>query len=381
MTPFSFASLPLVARAVAFAAILFSSHAVDSFSASSPTPPRRVSIVTGANGYVGKAIVHELLQSDEAKGRFDDEVICLVRAKRVAEESKYWANQHTVRVMPYEMLDGGKTLDEALKCVHETDGKGPDASSCIYHVASVFGPTENHKQTALDNVLGTEDMIRSAAKYAPNVKVVVTSSMAAVRATDQTPKNGKFYTHEDWNNQSELGKNWGQSYQWSKAESERIAWELSKELGVDMVSLCPSFVFGPPNVGSASSSYSITLVDQWIRGKAEVQSRLCVDVRDAALAHVRAGRRLEATGRRYILSSEARLSSVDVGAELKQIAKETGLGQPEDIICDTNFDGGAIKIGDKEVEATSRLESELGVILRRNGETFRDMAKALLAAK
>mmetsp|Transcript_13002 Transcript_13002/g.37084 ORF Transcript_13002/g.37084 Transcript_13002/m.37084 type:complete len:378 (+) Transcript_13002:86-1219(+) len=362
--------------------ILFSSPA-ESFSSETATPSRRVSIVTGANGYVGKAIVHELLQPDEDSGCSEDEVMCLVREQRVKEQVNYWENDEKVRVMPYDMLDGGKTLDEALKCAYETGGSGTksDTTCCIYHVASVFGPTEDHKQTALDNVMGTEAVIRCAAKYAPNIKVVVTSSMAAVRATDQTPTNGKFYTHEDWNAKSELGKNWGQSYQWSKAESERRAWEISKELEVDMASLCPSFVFGPPAEGSTSSSYSIALVGQWVRGESEVQSRLCVDVRDAALAHVRAGRRSEATGKRYILSSEARLSSVDVGDVLKMMAKESGLGETEAITCDTNFDGGAIKIGDKEVDATARLESELGVICRPNDETFRDMAEALLKAK
>lgn len=365
---------PLVALAIAIASLL-ASHA-ESFSAA---PSRRVAIVTGANGYVGKAIVHELLRPDdgETAGR-EDLVICLVREKRVQDEAKYWESEQSVKVMSYDMLDGGKTLDEALKCAYKENDA---ASCCIYHVASVFGPTNDHKQTALDNVQGTEDVIRCAAKFAPNVKVVVTSSMAAVRATDQTPKNGQFYTHKDWNTKSELGKNWGQSYQWSKAESERRAWELSKELGVDMVSLCPSFVFGPPAKGSTSSSYSITLVGQWIKGESEVQSRLCVDVRDAALAHVRAGRRSEANGKRYILSSEARLSSVDVGAALKKIAKETGLGDPESITCDTNFDGGAIKIGDKEVEATERLAAELGVTCRPNAETFRDMAEVLLEEK
>ena len=58
-----------------------------------------------------------------------------------------------------------------------------------------------------------------------------------------------------------------------------------------------------------------------------------------------------------------------------------GLGDPESITCDTNFDGGAIKIGDKEVEATERLAAELEVTCRPNAETFRDMAKILLEEK
>ena len=55
-----------------------------------------------------------------------------------------------------------------------------------------------------------------------NPRVIITSSMAAVRATDQIPLNGKYYTHRDWNTISKLNKkNWGLCYQCSKAESER----------------------------------------------------------------------------------------------------------------------------------------------------------------
>ena len=45
---------------------------------------------------------------------------------------------------------------------------------------------------------------------------------------------------------------------------------------------------------------------------------------------------------------------------------------------DTDFNGGAIKIGDREVEASDRLEHDLGVVFRPVEETMRDMAKALL---
>lgn len=145
-----------------------------------------------------------------------------------------------------------------------------------------------------------------------------------------------------------------------------------------MPALCPSFIFGPPSDGVMSNSYSITLVGQWIRGESEVQSRVCVDVRDAALAHVRAGTSDAANGQRYILSSEARLSSLDVGKALAEIVKNSGLGDATCSRCDTEFDGGAIKIGDREVEASERLEKDLGVVCRPTEETMRDMAKTML---
>jgi nucleoside-diphosphate-sugar epimerase len=101
------------------------------------------------------------------------------------------------------MLDAGKSLRDALKSTAE------GSSRCIYHVASVFGPTDDHKQTALDNVQGTEDLVNTLADI-KNCKLVLTSSMAAVRGPGQNPINDSYYTEKDWNTDSVLGANWVQ---------------------------------------------------------------------------------------------------------------------------------------------------------------------------
>ena len=45
---------------------------------------------------------------------------------------------------------------------------------------------------------------------------------------------------------------------------------------------------------------------------------------------------------------------------------------------EANFDGGAIKIGEREVECERRMQNELGVVCRSTEETMKDMAIALL---
>lgn len=321
----------------------------------------KVSFVTGANGYVGKEVVLALLQEFPE----DHKIVCCVRESNIARIEDYWKDYGCISVAPYDMLDGGSSLEKAMGSVEAKD-------LCVYHVASVFGPTDDHRQTALDNVKGTEDLIKVASKF-KGCKVIVTSSMAAVRGSGQTPLNGKWYTHEDWNTFSELGKNWGNSYQWSKAESEKRAWELSKELGVPMISMCPAFVFGPSaDAKFDSGSYSITLVRQWINGESEVQSRLCIDVRDIARAQILAANADNAVGKRFIVSAERRLTSQATAQALKEFAAD-----PDAITYDANFDGGAIKIGDQEVESLDRLKKELGMELTSIDKTFRDMANAL----
>jgi len=380
--------------------------------------------VSGANGFVGRHVIHKLLEQKDTSN--EQVIICLVRPEKIQYEALYWCavteemqrSDLCIKVMPYDMLDDGVTLHDALECglQYSTTSECP---ICIYHIASVFGPTSDPILTAEENVQSTENAVRALDKFYqqhPNIKprLVDTSSMAAVRATDQTPLNGKWYTYKDWNTLSKLNKdNWGSCYQWSKAESERVAWEMVKECNeryakeedddsmkkkIEMVALNPSFVFGPPPPkpikmkdttakSAGSSSYSLTLIKQWLKGESTVQSRLCGDVRDVASAHVVAGTidldKLPGhdTDRRYILSSEERLSSEITAQALIKGVEQAGGSNSIDIskiTCDTVFSGGAIKIGDREVEASQRLEHDLGVVFRPVEETMRDMAKALL---
>eukprot|EP00531_Pseudo-nitzschia_arenysensis_P015181 CAMPEP_0116146826 /NCGR_PEP_ID=MMETSP0329-20121206/17386_1 /TAXON_ID=697910 /ORGANISM="Pseudo-nitzschia arenysensis, Strain B593" /LENGTH=358 /DNA_ID=CAMNT_0003642629 /DNA_START=1 /DNA_END=1074 /DNA_ORIENTATION=- len=333
---------------------------------------RRVSIVTGANGYVGREVVNVLLE--EQPEDCQDEILCLVRSHRVESENSYWKDfpkdSSSIKVLPYDMLDGGKTFGDALSLALNDED---DLDVCVYHLASVFGPSEDSVQTAKDNVQGTKDLVETLGKLSPKCRLVVTSSMAAVRGSGQTPKNGKHYTYEDWNTVSQLDENnWGSCYQWSKAESERVAWELCKDLEIPLTTICPSFVFGPPtSENDLSSSFSITLVGQWVRGESTVQSRLFVDVRDVAKAHVEAAKRPEAIGERIIVSSEARMPSQEMAEVLKEVCDSTGLGDPSKITFDGEFQGGAIPIGSQEVEAMDRLESLLGLKLTPLQDTIR----------
>ena len=66
---------------------------------------------------------------------------------------------------------------------------------------------------------------------------------------------------------------------------------------------------------------------------------------------------------------------------MKTQAQQAGVAYGDNIICDTKFDGGAIKIGDREVLCEERLKEELGIVCRPVVDTFRDMTRDLYTNK
>ena len=111
------------------------------------------------------------------------------------------------------------------------------------------------------------------------------------------------------------------------------------------------------------------MVSQWVRGESPVQSRLCVDIRDVAQAHVAAGTLPQAIGQRFIVSKEERVPSKEMAEALRQVCRDLGLGNPDAINFDADFQGGAIPIGSREVESVERLNDSLGITLRPVFET------------
>ena len=78
-------------------------------------------------------------------------------------------------------------------------------------------------------------------------------------------------------------------YQFAKTESERVLQKRAGAAGVDVVSLCPSMIYGPPRCLAASAdALSVKDLLSCLRGTGVFKSRLICDVRDVAQAHVAA---------------------------------------------------------------------------------------------
>ena len=223
-----------------------------------------VVVVTGANGHIGNNLCRQLVE-------------------------KGYIVKGTVR-----NLDKAPDIDmefvEADVLNADDWPKVLEGATGLFHLATVYA-TSGDSQVILDTAnKGTGNVLRAAAACGIK-RVVYTSSVAAVGST---PK--KVVKDEScWN------ENFSLPYTRAKTESEKLAWELAKELDIDLRVINPSGVLG----GSFSRpTPSTDLIGDAMKGKYPVVPKIplaFVHVEDVATAHRLAYEVDDANGR-YILA-------------------------------------------------------------------------------
>ncbi len=221
-------------------------------------------VVTGANGHIGNNLARQLLEQG-------------------------YSVRGTVRSM-----DKAPNLDMEF-VVADVLNPGDwssvlEGASGLFHLATIYA-TSGDGQLILDTAnQGTENVLRAAA--AKGIKrVVYTSSVAAIGST---PK-GVIKDESNWN------ENFSLPYTRAKTESEKRAWELAEELGLDLRVINPSGVLG----GSFSRpTPSTDVIGDAMKGKYPMVPKIplaFVHVDDVATAHRLAYEIDEAHGR-YVLA-------------------------------------------------------------------------------
>ncbi|KZP17065.1 NAD(P)-binding protein [Athelia psychrophila] len=264
-------------------------------------PPAKV-LVSGANGFVAIWVVRTLLEKGYA-------VRGTVRSANKGNHLKEIFAEYgdNLEVLVVEDITKEGAFDAAVKGV-----------DTIEHTASPFHMNAVDPEELIQPaVKGTVGMLKSAFKYGSSVKrIVVTSSCAAVY--EDFP-DARVFSELDWNEQAikevqEKGKDAlpGNKYRSSKTLAEKAAWAFVKDNKPkwDLVVLNPPYVFGPPIHAVSAPSDLNTSVADWYQtvltpnaAPEKLKTGNCwIDVRDLALAHVRAVEREEAGGERIVIS-------------------------------------------------------------------------------
>ena len=169
----------------------------------------RKAFVTGANGFVGSALVRRLLHDGVA-----------VRAMcRTPEKGKSLGEAGAEVV-------GGDVQD--ARCL----GRYVEGCDAVFHVAAVGDGTAAYQYNI--NVRGTQ-FVAEAAQKAHVDRVVHVSSVAVYGIG----VNGPIQTSQP------PGRNRDYFYGQTKALGENALWAYSKQTGLPVVSVRPAFVYGP----------------------------------------------------------------------------------------------------------------------------------------
>jgi nucleoside-diphosphate-sugar epimerase len=93
---------------------------------------------------------------------------------------------------------------------------------------------------------GTLNVLRACAKAKTVKRVVVTSSVAAVFSDVKHKDGERKYNEQDW---TDVDDPHADKYCVSKTRAEKEAWDFVKKLPegekFDLVTICPSFIYGP----------------------------------------------------------------------------------------------------------------------------------------
>lgn len=263
-------------------------------------------LVTGATGYIAGWLVRRLLEMGFT-------VHAAVRNPGLANRMTHFERMRrelsgTIQFFQADLLERGNYTRAMKGC------------RVVFHTASPFRLAVRDPQHDLIQpaVHGTRNVLESANSVDSVQRVVVTSSVAAACGdnADIARLPGKVLNEEAWNTSSTPRH---QPYPYSKAQAERIAWEIAEAQDRwRLVTLNPGLVLGPCVTDHIPETCSFSLMKKFADGtmKAGVPPYEIgmVDVRDVAEAHLRAGFMPGAEGRHLIFRDVK--SFIDVSAVL-----------------------------------------------------------------
>uniref|UniRef100_A0A6G1SAU3 Uncharacterized oxidoreductase C513.07 n=1 Tax=Aceria tosichella TaxID=561515 RepID=A0A6G1SAU3_9ACAR len=261
-------------------------------------------LVTGVTGYVGSHVARQLLlHGYKVRGTL----------RNASDEEKLnKLRQQITDGLPDNLPEFEFVEADLLK-----EDCWPSAVAGCQYVCHVASPFPLQVPSDPDVIIkpaveGTLAVLRAAAADGNVKRVVLTSSLAAihdVKTLDGKQDPDKLYNEDDWVDPDKV-----EAYSQSKILAERAAHKFIEELPqeegkkkLELVVINPSYVLGPILTDQYSSSVIAIkrLLDRSTPAVPKFSVAIC-DVRDVALAHVKALESPEHVGKRYLIVSDCK---------------------------------------------------------------------------
>ncbi len=264
--------------------------------------PKKPVLVTGGTGYLASWIVKQLL---------DMGMTVHATVRNVSDTSKY---EHLI-----SLADGASVQLNVFNADLLKEGSfdaAMEGCELVYHTASPFllGKLKDPENDLIKPARqGTENVLESANRLSSVKRVVLTSSIFAILgdSADIALTGDTVFTERHWNITSSSEH---QPYSYSKTVAEKTAWSMmEKQTQWDLVVINPGWILGPSLTRRTDSASIKTMIEF---GNGTFKSGVpdlyfgIVDVRDVALAHIRAGLTPEAEGRHIIVNQSASLMDI-----------------------------------------------------------------------
>jgi nucleoside-diphosphate-sugar epimerase len=270
-----------------------------------------IHLITGASGFVAAHLTRLLLDAGHT-------VHATVRSLG-----------HAAKLRPLHALQqqfpGRLALFEADLLKPGSFDAAMAGCTVVHHVASPFllpeKITDGRRQMLEPALQGTRNVLASVERTPSVQRVVMTSTVGAIFGDyiDVRQMKDGVLSEAYFNTSSTLENN---PYHLSKVEAEKEAWRLhGQQQRWSLVTINPGLILGP-SLTPDSASGSLFLLDEMLRGVLFYGmpnlSLTTVDVREVALAHLRAAERTAAHGR-YILAEKEMISFVEISKILRSV--------------------------------------------------------------
>lgn len=327
------------------------------------------SLVTGATGLLGSSITRLLLDGG-------GEVVALVRDP--ARARRLLPDHPALRVVAGDVNDPGSYRKELV---------GVDT---VFHTAAYFReyfqPGADLALMERTNVTAVRDLLTTAAEAGVPTVVHTSSVNVLNRQGADNPADEHTPPPPELRDQPT-----STSYSASKVRAEAVVREFADRPGLRVPVVLPGWMWGPGDAGPTSAGRLFLAV---ARGEMRAVPRLhnyVVDVRDVALACVRAAARPEAgryvvAGRRHSLQEICAAVAAVTGAQTPRtvpaglamavaalLEAQARLRGKEPVATRTGVQ--VLRDGDGRHFSSARAQQQLGIVFRPIEQTMADTAQ------